>query len=568
MTLEEIKARVSLKEEFERRGVKLLPNGKQKWKCCCPIHKDTKPSLEIDEEKGLWHCFGCDAGGTVLDVVMRLDGVSFKDAFLKLGGDGARTEEPIHQPTIRRQENQGSGKIQSVYCYQDANGKEVFQVVRYEGKDFRQRHGQEGAWVWNLDGVERVLYHLPAVVRAGEVWITEGEKDADTLTRLGFVATCNPGGAKNWKDGYSDSLLGKDVVLCGDNDEVGREHVEVVLKSVCDKVKTSRRVEIPAPHKDVTDWVESFHQNTDQATDGLKALRDAASVFIRGVDLPVYSILDLQETYIHYIQHVDEVSLSLGKWLPSLGKIRPLVPGELVTFMADTGVGKTAILSHVAYYAQPLPVLLFEMELPEMLLFERFVQQAGHFRSEEIEQEYRQGGTWEHGLKEHWSHLYICPRSGLEISEIERILNKADLKMGQRPVVILVDYIQLAKSLGRTRYEMMANVAEGLKVMARRTQTIVVCGSQVSRHSGEEKPLGLHDAKGAGEIENSSGLVISAMREENTQTMRLKILKNTKGWAGGEIICNFDGRTMTITERARQIDPVPLPKESSPRHPD
>ena len=51
-----------------------------------------------------------------------------------------------------------------------------------------------------MQGVERVLYRLPEVLAAGEVWVVEGEKDADSLAALGIVATCNAGGAGKWSE--------------------------------------------------------------------------------------------------------------------------------------------------------------------------------------------------------------------------------------------------------------------------------------------------------------------------------------------------------------------------------
>ncbi len=46
--------------------------------------------------------------------------------------------------------------------YKDANSELVFEVLRYEPKGFRQRRPDgEGGWVWNLDGVEPLLYRLP-----------------------------------------------------------------------------------------------------------------------------------------------------------------------------------------------------------------------------------------------------------------------------------------------------------------------------------------------------------------------------------------------------------------------
>ena len=53
-------------------------------------------------------------------------------------------------------------------------------------KSFRQRHLVKRHFVWKMDGVTRVLYRLPEILSAEEVWIVEGEKDADNPQSLGF----------------------------------------------------------------------------------------------------------------------------------------------------------------------------------------------------------------------------------------------------------------------------------------------------------------------------------------------------------------------------------------------
>jgi DNA primase len=48
---------------------------------CCPFHDDREPSLVVSPGKNLWHCMGaCQAGGSVIDWVMRSQGVSFRHA--------------------------------------------------------------------------------------------------------------------------------------------------------------------------------------------------------------------------------------------------------------------------------------------------------------------------------------------------------------------------------------------------------------------------------------------------------------------------------------------------------
>jgi len=50
------------------------------YKALCPFHPDRNPSLMISEEKGLWHCFGCGAGGDIFSFVMRMENLDFMEA--------------------------------------------------------------------------------------------------------------------------------------------------------------------------------------------------------------------------------------------------------------------------------------------------------------------------------------------------------------------------------------------------------------------------------------------------------------------------------------------------------
>lgn len=78
--IERLKAEISLERLAEARGVKLKRHGADLMGQC-PFHEDRTPSLVISPEKNLWHCLGaCQSGGTVIDWVMRAEGVSFRHA--------------------------------------------------------------------------------------------------------------------------------------------------------------------------------------------------------------------------------------------------------------------------------------------------------------------------------------------------------------------------------------------------------------------------------------------------------------------------------------------------------
>ncbi len=72
-----------------RSGVELRPSG-QRLVGRCPFHRDSRPSLVVYPANQSYFCFGCGAGGDVIDFVARLEGVGFKEAAAMLAGPGGR----------------------------------------------------------------------------------------------------------------------------------------------------------------------------------------------------------------------------------------------------------------------------------------------------------------------------------------------------------------------------------------------------------------------------------------------------------------------------------------------
>ena len=545
-------------EVLDGRGVKVVGQGNNR-KCVCPFHADKNPSMTVKVDDGTWFCHSCSVGGSVIDLLAKLENMTPGDFLRKSGvtADGARVPLPEQKPVIEK-----------VYQYRDALGRDVFQVVRLQPKSFRQRHQESGGkWIWSMEGVERVLYRLPEVLASEVVWVCEGEKDADNLAALGFCATSNVGGAGKWLDGYTESLAGKEVVLCGDNDKPGQEHIEKVFESIAGKVKSARMVKVPGPHKDVSDFIKAVG---DKAKAELESLFAAANQFHQGINLPIYSMADLEPRYREMVRARELGSLDLSQWLPSFNKIRKLMPGELVLVIGDTGTGKTALLQNIAYAANPLPTLMFEMELPEELMFERFCGIGLNMPGAGVESCYRDQDEMQGRelFDKRFPHIFICPQSRMSLETMEKLIGRAELRMGAKPKLVLVDYVQLLAGTGK-RYERTSDAAEGLKVLAKTTKSIVVVASQVARKDyGNGAEISMHDGKDSGSLENSAGLVIGAWRDdEDAGLLHLKVLKNTKGQGGLHIPCNFNGGTMKITERA-MTEGTPTPDTARLPHAD
>ncbi len=75
--LERLKRDTSLVRVAESQGHKLTRQGKD-YVVCCPFHEEKTPSCVLSPKTNLFHCFGCGAGGSVIDWVMKTQGVSFR----------------------------------------------------------------------------------------------------------------------------------------------------------------------------------------------------------------------------------------------------------------------------------------------------------------------------------------------------------------------------------------------------------------------------------------------------------------------------------------------------------
>lgn len=538
--------------EFRRMGGELYAR--------CPFHDDGKrPNFRVNEDKELWHCDVCGVGGSVIDLVSRLENISIGEAMAKLSGREMSRPAPrsTQKPTSKKDiEEQPDLKLVATYDYTDENGKLIFQALRYDPKTFRQRRPDgKGGWVWNLDGVTRVLFNLPQILKNDNIFIVEGEKDACQLRDVGFCATTNVGGAGRWLESYCAALKGKSVVLCGDNDPKGEEHMEKVLGMLGDKPKSVRQIRMPAGVKDVSDFIALF-SDKKEAVSTLLEMVDKSDV-IRGYEkMPIFSISELEEQYVNFCHQSAVKCFNFGTWIPSMMKdVRPIVPGELVVVAADTGAGKSIICENIAVAARPLFVLMFQLEIPGTLQFERMVSAATQTTSKEVHSAYmaKQVVPWKtDGLL---SHVAICPVAGLTVEKMKKYAMASELKFGKRPDMVIIDYLQIIKAEGKvTRYERFSNIAEDLKVMAKELNIIVLVASQVTRDKDRKtNEVFLHDCKESGSIENSCGLLLGAWRDRSdTSLLTLKVLKNTKGLPGRKYECDFDGERKIITERSKE----------------
>jgi hypothetical protein len=251
-----------------------------------------------------WFCHStCGRGGDILKLEAALTGGDFptrKAEIFRLVG----RVEPEYQHNGTRTNGNSAGTAPSKptkpigtagawpevarYPYRDRDGNLLFEVIRYLKPDgekvFRQcRPDGRGGVTWNLDGIERVPYRLPELLKAETVYLPEGEKDVHTLEAWELVASCNPGGSGSSAlyPGWVDYFRDRQIVILPDNDGPGRKHAAAVAAALLSVAASVRIVELPGlPAKgDITDWrdaggtFERFHELTVTA-----AVMDAAAL--------------------------------------------------------------------------------------------------------------------------------------------------------------------------------------------------------------------------------------------------------------------------------------------------
>ncbi len=205
------------------------------WTAKCPSHEDRNPSLSIREANGkvLVHCH---AGCAQPDVINKLKSIG-----------------------VWELSQTGKSSIIETYDYTDNDGSLLYQVVRYEPKNFKQRRPDgSGGWTWQKSQ-KQVLYRLPEVLEAQIVFVVEGERDVETLRERGFVATTNAGGANaHWIPDYTEALRGREVILVPDRDKAGYARVQRIAHALLGNVRRLVYLELE-DGKDVSEWFSRGH---------------------------------------------------------------------------------------------------------------------------------------------------------------------------------------------------------------------------------------------------------------------------------------------------------------------
>lgn len=243
--LERLKQTISLERLAEARGVELKKHGADLIGRC-PFHDDKTPSLVITPAKNLWHCLGaCQRGGTVIDWIMKAEGVSFRHAVELLQNDYQPAAMSAHAPAqpVKR----STVKKLAAPLAPDAEAAKLLrQVVDYyhqtllqsaEAMKYLEKRGiasQDCVQQFKLGFANRTLgYRLPDATRVdGAVLRTQ-------LQKIGILR-------ESGHEHFNGSLV---IPIIDEQDEV----TEVYGRKLLDNLRagTPKHLYLPGPHRGV-----------------------------------------------------------------------------------------------------------------------------------------------------------------------------------------------------------------------------------------------------------------------------------------------------------------------------
>lgn len=372
------------------------------WTASCPCRNDDdNPSLSISQGIDGRVLVTCHRGGGCgVGEICEAVGLQMNDLFPK---------QPKHEKEKLT--------LVATYKYCDEDGTLLFQKQRFLDesgrKTFRQRKPDgNGGWDYKLGDTPKVLYNLPAVRQAAisgqKVYLVEGEKDADVLIGLGYVATTMPGGAGKWLQIHTDALVGAKVEIIADNDEPGRQHAWKVV-GVLEEAGIPVRAWRTPRGKDIADFLHDG--GSPKEVVALEAADEMTPVVIENIKEadPLGELADeinevLTRDDLTDTQKLSRASMLIGSFgnpqaVPN-GRLLDwqefvtqeyddsydwVIPGvlerqERVIVVASEGVGKTMLARQVAIcsaaglhpfkmtHMKPLTTLTIDLENPERII--------------------------------------------------------------------------------------------------------------------------------------------------------------------------------------------------------
>ena len=260
-----MKIDIDLKQLIENETGEKFNNS---YKIKCPFHNEKTASLSIKKDNSYWKCFGCGCGGDAIDFIKEYRNMNYIDACNYLGIELDPINKEIYT-NFEKVENIAKKTKDltfiKLYSFTGADNKILYYKAKFKdnegNKQCRYYHIENGNVMFNR-GHKEIPYNYNRLIKGIEnnkyIFITEGEKDADTLSFYGYIATSFKGVKEFDYSIFKDAI----VYIIPDNDKPGEEYKNNLWVNMKNYVKEFNVI-YPKSFRhqkkgyDITDWFES-----------------------------------------------------------------------------------------------------------------------------------------------------------------------------------------------------------------------------------------------------------------------------------------------------------------------
>ena len=492
-------------------------------------------SREISLAKGTWFDFESNTGGGCVDLVRMNEGATISSNIPEI------LERKFGIQRQAQQSLQPARFMSAVYDYIDDQGEVRYQVRRFEPKTFRQcRPDGKGGWLFNMDGVEALPYNLHHIITNPDapIFIVEGEKAAQRLTKLGLVATTSHGGAKKWQPVLNQYFAGRNVVVLADNDDAGREHVDIVIGNLFGVAGRVKRVELDGlPAKgDVVDWLDSG-KGLEDLTAAVKAaptVDEAPAVEPEAVEV----VNDNDGDYFDFVDEDYLMNMPPIEWAVGQGDDGLITAHGLSMIYGPPGSGKSFISLDMALcQAHGIDWQGIETKQGDVL----------YIAGEGVGGLGKRVKAWKstHGLGTS-GHFHMLPlavnmRDQAEVEKLIRSIDRLDRKWTAVYIDTLARAMLGADENSSTESGLVISAADAIR-------NHVQCAVVFVHHSGKAAERG---ARGSSAILGAVDTSVVVSKDESYITMRVEKQKDAEPMADLTLemtpIASISGSSVVLT---------------------
>ncbi len=307
-----------------------------------------------------------------------------------------------------------------------------------------------------------------------------------------------------------------------------------------------------------------MHDAASQADSDVDTVVDTARVqidrvaekrLVQGVDF-------LSDLVLPAVEHLNsEPDFVVSQWSSLNEYIGGFRPGALYIIGARPAVGKSVVAVNMAYgLAAKGAVSFHSLEMSKREIVNRIFSAVAQVSMDHIEKRQLTKTDWErianHRAEIESRHIAIADKSGQNLNDIRAYARQVSRK---KPLgAIVVDYLQLMQDVerGRSRYEAVTAISNGLKILARDLNVPVIALAQLNRgvEQRKESAPGMSDLRDSGAIEQDADVVILLHREaglgdfgDEKSRMILHVAKNRHGKTG-MLALRFEGLFARVVE--------------------